>query len=100
MTTNTEARLSGQQTAKEGTTRTIWHPYTDDTIRVDVTGDKASDIVGALYRLGHLPQNRGLSGQQERDLDYAIARKREVNWPWFGCIRYETPQLYKQPRNT
>lgn len=89
MTTNTEARFFGQQAPKAGTIRVIWHPYSTDDPKIDVTGDSASDIVGALWRLSLIKQNQGLSPTLERELDRAIERGREINWPHFGCIRYE-----------
>lgn len=96
--TNTEARFTGMQMSKVGTTRTVWHPYGREEPRVDVTGDDAAAMVGALVRLGFLDPEKRLSARQLDDLDLALSRRRDVNWPEFGCIRYQLMQLHRQPR--
>lgn len=70
--------------------RSYWHPYgNDDPERmVDVTGHNVWQILNRLQLEG-IVFDFPVSEQALGDLSRAMLRGRDVNWPWFGCIRHE-----------
>lgn len=86
---NALALLNGQQRPKEGSRRTIWHPYADTYPWFDVTGDCAAAILDFLILHDKIDRpHPAVRSMIEGGLDAAIAKGRDYNNPSLGCIRY------------